>query len=85
MKIRLIENLHWEAQISVIQAIRSITNWLYWQPPILGMPATQTSNKALTNIRKLHTISHHQTHTQKKKKKKKKNIKKLLLQDNKHK
>ncbi|KVH95830.1 DnaJ domain-containing protein [Cynara cardunculus var. scolymus] len=28
-------------------AIRSITNWLYWQPPIPGMPATQTRRKLL--------------------------------------
>ncbi|GJT44811.1 succinyl-CoA ligase [ADP-forming] subunit alpha-1, mitochondrial [Tanacetum coccineum] len=41
------QDLHWEARISAIQAIRSITNWLYWQPPIPGMPATQTSKKLL--------------------------------------
>ena len=37
----------WEARISAIQAIRSITNWLYWQPPIPGMPAAQTGRKLL--------------------------------------
>ncbi|KAI3728619.1 hypothetical protein L6452_17258 [Arctium lappa] len=41
------QNLGWEARISAIQAIRSITNWLYWQPPIPGMPATQTRRKLL--------------------------------------
>ncbi|PWA66352.1 DNAJ heat shock N-terminal domain-containing protein [Artemisia annua] len=41
------QNLHWEARVSAIQAIRSITNWLYWQPPIPGMPAAQTSKKLL--------------------------------------
>ncbi|XP_024993974.1 chaperone protein dnaJ C76, chloroplastic [Cynara cardunculus var. scolymus] len=41
------QDLGWEARISAIQAIRSITNWLYWQPPIPGMPATQTRRKLL--------------------------------------
>ncbi|XP_071702125.1 chaperone protein dnaJ C76, chloroplastic [Rutidosis leptorrhynchoides] len=38
---------YWEARISAIQAIRSITNWLYWQPPVPGMPANQTGKKLL--------------------------------------
>lgn len=41
------QDLGWEARISAIQAIRSITNWLYWQPPIPGMPTTQTRRKLL--------------------------------------
>ncbi|KAI3812287.1 hypothetical protein L1987_16994 [Smallanthus sonchifolius] len=41
------QDLHWETRMSAIQAIRSITDWLYWQPPIPGMPATQTSKKLL--------------------------------------
>ncbi|XP_076903177.1 chaperone protein dnaJ C76, chloroplastic-like [Bidens hawaiensis] len=41
------QDLHWETRMSAIQAIRSITNWLYWQPPIPGMPADQTSKKLL--------------------------------------
>nr|XP_043607376.1 chaperone protein dnaJ C76, chloroplastic [Erigeron canadensis] len=41
------QDLHWEARMSAFQAIRSITNWLYWQPPIPGMPATQTGKKML--------------------------------------
>ncbi|KAJ9549262.1 hypothetical protein OSB04_021805 [Centaurea solstitialis] len=41
------QDVGWEARISAIQAIRSITNWLYWQPPIPGMPASQTRRKLL--------------------------------------
>ncbi|KAK1438007.1 hypothetical protein QVD17_03808 [Tagetes erecta] len=41
------QDLHWETTMSAIQAIRSFTNWLYWQPPIPGMPADQTSKKLL--------------------------------------
>ncbi|KAL8267246.1 hypothetical protein R6Q59_004590 [Mikania micrantha] len=41
------QNLNWETRMSAIQAIRSITNWLYWQPPVPGMPADQTSKKLL--------------------------------------
>ncbi|XP_076904576.1 chaperone protein dnaJ C76, chloroplastic-like [Bidens hawaiensis] len=41
------QDLHGETRMSAIQAIRSITNWLYWQPPIPGMPADQTSKKLL--------------------------------------
>ncbi|KAK9052586.1 hypothetical protein SSX86_029215 [Deinandra increscens subsp. villosa] len=41
------QNINWELRMSAIQAIRSITNWLYWQPPIPGMPADQSSKKLL--------------------------------------
>lgn len=41
------QDFHWETKLSAIQAIRSITNWLYWQPPIPGMPASQSSRKSL--------------------------------------
>ncbi|KAI3698685.1 hypothetical protein L2E82_42416 [Cichorium intybus] len=41
------QDLHWEARLSAIQAIRSFTNWLYWQPPVPGMPASQTTRKLL--------------------------------------
>ncbi|KAI7741755.1 hypothetical protein M8C21_000599 [Ambrosia artemisiifolia] len=41
------QDLHWETRMAAIQAIRSFTDWLYWQPPIPGMPAAQTSKKLL--------------------------------------
>lgn len=40
-------DLQREARISAIQAIRAISNWLYWQPPIPGMPTSQTRMKVL--------------------------------------
>ncbi|KAM0059165.1 putative DnaJ domain, Chaperone J-domain superfamily [Helianthus debilis subsp. tardiflorus] len=41
------QDINWATRMAAIQAIRSITDWLYWQPPIPGMPASQTSKKLL--------------------------------------